>query len=139
MEVAASSDASLLVGQAVVGATGPLGISEYGEPMFGDTAHLFTALVPASSLPSPAKRDMLRRVIDAEKPAHTDYHLCFAEPRLRVGFQARLGIDAIVASGPPPLRLDETVLGRDSFLADAAPGGARVAARARLGQDTVVG
>jgi hypothetical protein len=39
------------------------------------------------------------RVIEAEKPAHTTYHLCLLEAAMRVGAQARLGIDAIVA-GP---------------------------------------
>ncbi len=127
------------VGHAVVGESAPLAASEFGTGLFGDYAHLFTVLAPAGSCREAAQREALRQVIDAEKPAHTDYHLCFVEPRMRVGFQARLGIDAIVANGPPPLRLDDTRLDRDSFLQDAEPGGARVAARARLGQDTVVG
>jgi hypothetical protein len=99
---------------------------------------LFTVLVRAAEVPG-ARRDALRRAIDAEKPAHTDYHLCFADARMRVGFQARLGIDAIVAGGPPPLRLGDAVLGQDSFVGDAPAGGARVGAGARLGRDTVIG
>lgn len=127
------------VGHAVVGESGPLAASEFGSTLFTDYAHLFTVVAPAGSCCDKERRDALRELIDAEKPAYTDYHLCFAEPRMRVGFQARLGIDAIVANGPPPLRLDETQLGRNSFLADAPPGGARVTERARLGQDTLVG
>jgi len=127
------------VGAAVVGASGPASASQYGAALFSEYAHLFTVVVPAAACPSGPRRDALRRILDAEKPAHTDYHLCFAEPRLRVGFQARLGIDAIVAQGPPPLRLGETALGHDSFLGDAPPGGARVTARARLGHDTAIG
>ncbi|HEV7606290.1 MAG TPA: PA14 domain-containing protein [Steroidobacteraceae bacterium] len=127
------------VGHAVVGESGPLAQSEFGAGLFADYAHLFTVLAPAGSCRDASHRAELRAAIDAEKPAHTDYHLCFVEPRMRVGFQARLGIDAIVGNGPPPLRLDGTRLDRDSFLDDAAPGGGRVAARARLGQDTVVG
>lgn len=127
------------VGHAVVGESGPLAASEFGAGLFTDYAHLFTVLAPAGSCRDAAHRAELRAAIDAEKPAHTDYHLCFVEPRMRVGFQARLGIDAIVGNGPPPLRLDGTRLDRDSFLDDAAPGGGRVAARARLGQNTVVG
>jgi hypothetical protein len=119
--------------------SGPLAASEFGAGLFADYAHLFTVIAPAGRCCESHRCQALREVIDAEKPAHTDYHLCFVEPRMRVGFQARLGIDAIVANGPPPLRLDETLLGRDSFLADAAPGGGRVTARARLGRDTVVG
>lgn len=111
------------VGSAVVGATGPQAPTDYGQGLFSDTAHLFTVLVPPSCDCGPGhtpSHQRLRAAIDAEKPAHTDYHLCFLKPRMRVGFQARLGIDAIVASGPPPGRLDEIRLGRDSFLADTA-------------------
>jgi hypothetical protein len=127
------------VGHAVVGESGPLAASEFGSTLFTDHAHLFSVIAPAGSCCEQHRRDALREVIDAEKPAHSDYHLCFAEPRMRVGFQARLGIDAIIAHGPPPLKLDETVLGRDSFLADAPPGGARLGESARLGQNTSVG
>jgi phage tail-like protein len=126
------------VGHAVVGEGGPLAVSEFGTGLFGDYAHLFTVLAPAGCCDD-ERRQALRDAIDAEKPAYTDYHLCFVEARMRVGFQARLGIDAIVADGPPPLRLDGTELGRDSYLDDAPGGGGRMGSRARLGQDTVVG
>ncbi|MEO8018368.1 MAG: PA14 domain-containing protein [Pseudomonadota bacterium] len=125
------------VGHAVVGESGPLAPGEFGDGLFSDYAHLFTVVAPAGSCRDAAARAALREAIEAEKPVHTDYHLCFVEPRMRVGFQARLGIDAIVANGPPPLRLDGTRLDRDSYLGDARDG-ARVAERARLGQDTVV-
>jgi hypothetical protein len=56
----------------------------------------------------------VRAVIEREKPAHTTYHLCVIEPRMRVGAQARLGIDTIVSQGPPPagigVALDTAVL-----------------------------
>ncbi|MCL4852827.1 MAG: hypothetical protein KJZ78_15810, partial [Bryobacteraceae bacterium] len=38
--------------------------------------------------------------IDREKPAHTEYELCVIGPQMRVGIQARVGIDSIVAAGP---------------------------------------
>jgi len=105
------------VGSAVVGATGPQTPDEFGQGLFSETAHLFTVLVPPARDCDGERHRRMHEVIDAEKPAHTDYHLCFLKPRMRVGFQARLGIDAIVADGPPPARLDETSLGRNSFLA----------------------
>ncbi|HSQ02457.1 MAG TPA: hypothetical protein VLN59_00395, partial [Burkholderiales bacterium] len=138
-DLSASQHAAFDVGHAVVGESGPLAASEFGSTLFTDYAHLFTVIAPAGHYCDRQRRQTLREVIDAEKPAYTDYHLCFVEPRMRVGFQARLGIDAIVANGPPPLRLDETLLGRDSFLANALPGGARVGTRGKLGQDTVLG
>ena len=44
-------------------------------------------------------------MIEREKPAHTAYHLCVIEPRMRVGSQARIGVDAIIAQGPPAVQL----------------------------------
>ena len=44
--------------------------------------------------------------MDAEKPAHLDYHLCVVEANARVGFQARVGVDAIVAGPRGNLVLD---------------------------------
>ena len=93
----------------------PLPASEFGAgPVRRLRAPLHRAR-PGRQLPRGPHRAALREVIDAEKPAHTDYHLCFVEPRLRVGFQARLGIDAIVGNGPAPLRLGGTHLWRDSL------------------------
>jgi hypothetical protein len=126
------------VGNAVVGATGPLPASDFGATLFSDYAHLFTVVVSGARCCEAHQRRALRDAIDAEKPAHTDYHLCFAEAHMRVGYQARLGVDAIVAEGPPPRRLDGTTLGRDSYLAGGPPAVARVGAAARVGQDTVI-
>jgi phage tail-like protein len=126
------------VGNAVVGATGPLAAGDFGATLFSDYAHLFTVVVSGARCCEAQQRRALRSAIDAEKPAHTDYHLCFAEARMRVGYQARLGIDAIVAEGPLPMRLDGTTLGRDSYLAGESPALARVGATARVGQNTVI-
>jgi phage tail-like protein len=129
-----------LVGETVVGASGPLAAADFGTPLFSDTAHLFTVVVPAGQIPDSAGRERLRQVIEAEKPVHTDFHLCFVEPRMRVGLQARVGVDSIVAGPRPPLSLHGTELGVDSYLGedDAAPAG-RVGQRSHVGQDTIVG
>jgi len=128
---------SILIGQTVVGESGPLAKDDFGMPLFSENAHLFTVSLPASALPHPAQRELLRRVIEAEKPAHTDYQLCFVEPRMRVGFQARLGIDTIVVGPPAPLDLDQATLGLDSYLGDDPTTNhqSRVGKQARLGQD----
>jgi phage tail-like protein len=133
-----TADSVVDVGNAVVGATGPLATGDFGATLFSDYAHLFTVVVSGARCCEAQRRRALRSAIDAEKPAHTDYHLCFAEARMRVGYQARLGVDAIVAGGPPPLRLDGTTLGRDSYLAGESPALARLGATARVGQDTVI-
>lgn len=129
-----SDPPGLVVGNAVVGAAGPLDYDDFGLPLFSDTAHLFTVLVPAYRFSTPRQRQELVAVIETEKPAHTDYHLCFIEPRMRVGYQARLGIDSIVASSHDPLALDESALGLAGL--DDAPGEAGVS---RAGQGATLG
>lgn len=126
-----ASGALLEVGQVVVGESRPQSASEFGIGLFADYAHLFTVVAPAGSCRDAGRREALRAVIEAEKPAHTDFHLCFAEPRMRLGLQSRLGVDSIVAQGPPPLRLDHSGLGRESFLGGTVPGRA-------LGIDTTI-
>jgi hypothetical protein len=129
---------TMLVGEVLVGKSGPLNTSDFGMPLFSEAAHLFTILVPAGALPGQAQREMLQQIIEAEKPAHTDYHLCFVEPRMRVGFQARLGVDSIVAQTRPPMELSESLLGLDTYLEENEPA-SRVGQSARLGQDTRIG
>lgn len=139
----ASADDScpMLVGQTVVGQSQPLTVKEYGAPLFNETDHLFTVSVPAATLPTPAAWEQLRGVIEQEKPAHTDYHLCFVDARMRVGFQARIGIDSIVAGPPAPLSLEGTMLGIESFLGDDETQGwiGRVGSHGHIGYDTVLG
>ena len=136
-----TADCPVLVGQTVVGQSQPLAAEEYGSPLYNETAHLFTVSVPAATLPTPRQQDALKAVIEREKPAHTDYHLCFIDARMRVGFQARIGIDSIIAGPPEPLSLEGTLLGIDSFLSDDETRGrvGRVGSHGHIGYDTVLG
>lgn len=106
----------LVVGETVIGAHGPLAADDFGLPLFDAYAHHFTVRVRALDVRAPGALNALRAVIDAEKPAHTDYDLCLIEPQFRVGLQARVGQDAIVAPAPAPGRLDQAELGLDSRL-----------------------
>jgi len=128
---------------AVVGSTATLDQShlirdeEYGAPLFEGIAHRFCVQVYAAELKTPRGVDKLREVLDREKPAHTTYHLCLIEPRMRVGFQARVGVDAIVGGPPPDLILDEPRhLGLDTVLPES-PG--RPPVGGTMGQDARVG
>ena len=84
---------------AVVGTTATLDYSnlitteEFGTPLFEDVAHQFTVQISSAELRCPEAVARVRRVLDREKPAHTDYHLCTIQPRMRVGFQAMVGLD----------------------------------------------
>jgi phage tail-like protein len=129
------------VGQTVVGQSQPLADKYYGAPLFNETSHLFTVSVPAQKFPTLSKREHLRAVVEREKPAHTDYHLCFVDARMRVGFQARIGIDSIVAGPPAPLSLEGTMLGVETFLADDETHGrlGRIGSHGHIGYDTVLG
>ncbi len=111
---------------------------DYGAPLFEGTAHHFCVQLHAASVPDPQDIERVRRIIEREKPAHTTYHLCLLEPRMRVGFQARIGVDTIVGAGP-----DGQVIGGDAPLghetvlpADERPPalgrGARVGRRGRM-------
>jgi hypothetical protein len=52
-----------------------------------------------------AKEETVRAVIEAEKPAHTVYHLCVVQPAMQIGLQSRLGIDTVVGGPAVPTRL----------------------------------
>lgn len=138
--VVPDESAALIIGDTRVGRAGPLEADELGAPLFADTAFTFSVIVPAGAAASPAARTLLRAVIERERPAYAEYHLCFIEPQMRVGFQARLGIDSIVAGPPPPLDLAGSALGIGSVLgaAEPEPGLGRVGARARLGRTTII-
>jgi hypothetical protein len=77
----------------------------YAEALFSDVAHQFSVRLYRGPAYSEDAVAAARAVIDAERPAHTSYHLCVVEARMRVGVQARVGVDAIVAEPgdhPPP-------------------------------------
>jgi phage tail-like protein len=126
---------------AILGTTATLGGSdlipaeEFGTPLFADVAHRFRVSVYAAELLDPHTRPRIQRILDREKPAHTVYELCEIGPRLRVGLQARLGIDSIVAGPAAAQPLDESgELGIDTAL-PGDPG----RSRRRIGSGSRVG
>lgn len=71
--------AAFPVGEILVGESSPLTEEEYGWPLFSETAHRFTVYLPAAEVPDAAQRNAIRQIIEAEMPAHAEYHLCFFE------------------------------------------------------------
>ena len=101
-----------------------------GDPqrdLFHEHAHRFGVFVPAAWVRTAAQEEMLRRAVDAEKPAHTRYELCLVEPRLRVGVQCTVGVDTVVGAVPV------TRLGCDDRDLPKS-----LAPRGRIGFDTVL-
>jgi phage tail-like protein len=119
-----------------------------GDPqreLFQETAHRFAVFVPSAWVRTADHEQLVRRAIDAEKPAHTSYELCLVEPRLRVGVQSTVGLDTVVGAYPrarlacrhdqtvPPSRAPRHRLGYDTVLGCTGPGrGARLGAAPRL-------
>ncbi len=110
---------------------------EFGAPLFEDVAHQFTIQLYRSQLQCPETLPRVRKILDREKPAHTAYHLCIIEPRLRVGFQARLGIDAVVAGSATDLRLGEGTMNGNDVLGGESAG--RIGNQSRIGITTRIG
>jgi phage tail-like protein len=104
--------------------------AEYATPLFEDVAHQFTVRLYRGASYSEEAVAATRAVLDEERPAHTAFHVCVVEPAMRVGVQARLGIDAIVAGDPEPTLLDDD--GAAGLVLDGPPAG-------RLGVGTRVG
>ncbi len=101
-----------------------------GDPardIFHEFAHKFRVFVPAAWVSSEEQENMLKRALNAEKPAQTSFELHLVEPNFTVGMQARLGLDTILG-GYPPVRLGDketsgasiSKLGYNTFLASEA-------------------
>jgi phage tail-like protein len=129
---------------AVVGTTATLDRShlitddEFGAPLFDDLAHRFSLHLYRGALFSQGTLEMVRAIVEREKPAHTDYHLCVIEPNLRVGFQSRIGIDTIVAGAIQPTHLEEPITVAGGLVLAGEPAG-RIGQRSSVGQSTRLG
>lgn len=106
------------IGHTIVGESRPQTAEQFGMSLSDDYAHLFTVVVPAAQISHASQRHALYELIEAEKPAHTDFQLCFIEPKMQVGAQALVGINTIVAGAGPALRLGSSQLGLATYLKD---------------------
>lgn len=128
---------------AVMGTTATLDRSdliegdEFGSPLFTDIAYQFTVQVYRGQLRCADSLTRIRTVLQREKPAHVAYHLCVIEPLLRAGYQARVGIDAVVAGPRQSFAFGEGFLGEDTTL--GGPPSGRLGEDSRLGITTRVG
>jgi len=126
---------------AVVGTTATMDGShliasdEFAAPLFDEVAHQIQVLMYPSVSGDHRTVERVREIIEREKPAHVTYHLCIAKPELRVGIQARLGVDAILSSERSPTRLAQPDgSGGALVLAGSPPG--RIGPRSQVGVTT---
>ncbi len=129
---------STLFSGSVVGANMRVGgaVGEAGDrPLSGDLAsafathaHRFSVMIPAV-LP-PEGMDVVRHVLETQRPAHTIYELCTASSGMRVGYGLHVELLSVIGrtGGFETLRLDATRLGRGAVVGRPVPG-------ARLGID----
>ena len=98
-------------GGAVLGSTAQLDHSylitdaEFGQPLFDGLADQFVVEVYRSEVSGKGRLEQVRAIVEREKPAHTMWRLSEIDASMRVGFEARVGIDSIIAgiSGPTGL------------------------------------
>lgn len=128
----------VVVGHAIVGVDRPVERGDLGSVLFDDQAHRITVVIPAGQANDAATRRRIREIIDAEAPAHVLCDVCFIEPQLRIGLQASLGVDTIVAGEGAPLRLAQSHWSLDAHLGGAVPG-VGIGQPARIGSSLVLG
>lgn len=110
MLVPAEAQGAVVGTSAVLDQSHLIGQEDFGVPLFSDVAYQFTVQVHQGQVQDERKRDSVQEVIEREKPAHTAYHLCIVKPTMRIGFQARVGIDTVVAGPDLSTRLGGTSL-----------------------------
>jgi len=111
---------------------------DFGSPLFTDVAYQFSVQVYRGQVMCQNVLPRIRAILDQEKPAHTAYHLCIIDPRFRVGFQSRVGIDTVVGGPPRSLALGtDQALGQDTALAGPPP--SLLGVESRLGLTTRLG
>lgn len=98
---AASASGAVLDATATLDASHLTRGENFGAALFEDVAHRFCVDIHCADLRLPRTLDDVRAVLDREKPAHTVYSLRLIQPRMRVGVQARVGVDTVVGGGLP--------------------------------------
>jgi phage tail-like protein len=86
------------------------------EP-FDFGANKFSVMFPAHPYRVEAPKAAVQKIVDRERPAHTQAFVCPVFPRLRVGVQATLDVDAYTGSIDPMILCRVSTLGYDSVLA----------------------
>ena len=113
---------------------------DYGDPsldLFNEYAYQFLVVVPRWPGATASDEQTLQQIIDMAKPAHTIGRLQWAEPRMRVGLQAFIGVDTVIGKYPVGVIEGQGQLGYDTVLGNPSEEAGRPPAR--LGRTSRVG
>jgi phage tail-like protein len=139
MLVPAQAQGAVLATTADLNSSHLLAAEDYGAPLFTDLAHHFCVQVYAAEVAGEVALQRLERVVEREKPAHTTCCVRVIEAEMRVGAQARLGVDAIVPPAAPDAVFNPGIeLGVESVLPDD-PRPNVLGSKSRLGKDAILG
>lgn len=113
-----------------------VGGDAHGATGFDTHAHRFSVMIPR--LLDQTEEQVVRHVLETERPAHTAYDLCTVDAGMRVNRSIHLGLSSVVGrtGGFQPAVMGEAMLGRDNVLGHTPRGSAVDAARigeARIG------
>ena len=103
-------------------------------------AHRFSVFVPAAAARSEQRRRGLERLIDSERPAHTQANVVYVEPRLRVGIQSSVGLNAVIGRYPEGITVASSRIGGTSILGpdDRTKPWPEIGTTARVGTTTTL-
>jgi phage tail-like protein len=82
---------------------GEVELVSVGDPehdLFNQYAHRFRVYMPAAWVRTSSQENTIRRALEAEKPAHTQYELCLVDAHFSVGAQSTIGLDTIIGDSP---------------------------------------
>lgn len=87
-------------------------------------AHRFSVFVPARVRGEGGEKRAFEQLLARETPAHAACDVHYVEPRFRVGRQAMVGLDSVIARTPRGVSLARNELGRATVLTSKRPRGA---------------
>jgi phage tail-like protein len=107
------------------------------DDAFTTHAHRFTVLIPA--VLTGEQMDVVRRILDVHRPAHTLVDVCAIGAGMRVGRGLHIGLSSMIGatSGFRTIELGASALGRDGILGRPIAG--TEIGESQVGKDTQVG
>lgn len=119
---------------------GKFRLIDYGDPnldLFNEYANQFLVIVPRWPGAGDSDLESLKQIVQITQPAHTLATIQWAEPRLRVGIQAFVGVDTIVGKYPVGVIEGQGALGYDTVL--GVPGEQNEGPSMQVGRNARVG